>query len=288
MPRTLTKKEQQIVSLASLGGNDSQLLLLEILHSLEDEVAKLKETIGKEAPIDAQVEKTATRLAAKLALLEKGDKGDTGERGETGPKGKDGVDGLDGIDGKNGIDGKDGLNGKDGSNGLDGVDGRDADETAIVAKLEADLPALGSSIRDGLELLRGKERLSVSAIEGIDSLVDEVKTAVKQGGGTVGWGAHPLTIQQAGTTISKTARFINFVGATVAQTASGVTTVTTGVGGSVTGTVDGSNLIFTAATTPTIVFTEGGHFTNGFGVTISGLTITFDAGLAPQQWIKYV
>lgn len=55
-----------------------------------------------------------------------------------------------------------------------------------------------------------------------------------------------------------------------------------------TGTVNGVNLTFTAGSTPTIVFTEGGHFTNGFGVTITGLTIVFDAGLAPQQWIKYI
>ena len=59
-----------------------------------------------------------------------------------------------------------------------------------------------------------------------------------------------------------------------------------------TGTVNGINLTFTATTKPSIVFTEGGTFTNGFGVTITGsgssFTIVFAAGLAPQQWIYYL
>jgi hypothetical protein len=58
------------------------------------------------------------------------------------------------------------------------------------------------------------------------------------------------------------------------------------------GTINGSNITFTATTQPTIVFTEGGSFTNGFGVTITGsgsaYTIVFAAGLAPQQWIYYI
>lgn len=76
------------------------------------------------------------------------------------------------------------------------------------------------------------------------------------------------------------------IGITVAN---GVKTISSVQGtSSITGAVNGTNRIFIAATTPTIVFTEGGHFVNGFGVTITGLTIVFDAGLAPQQWIKYV
>ncbi len=106
----------------------------------------------------------------------------------------------------------------------------------------------------------------------------------------IGWGAHPLVIQGDGTTVEKVARNINFVGGNVSRSPSGVVTVNLvpGSGTGITGTVNGSNLTFTAATTPTIVFTEGGHFINGFGVTITGLTIVFDQGLAPQQWIKYV
>lgn len=55
-----------------------------------------------------------------------------------------------------------------------------------------------------------------------------------------------------------------------------------------TGTVNGVNNTFTAATTPKIVFTEGGTFTNGFGVTITALSIVFAAGLQPQSWIYYI
>ena len=55
-----------------------------------------------------------------------------------------------------------------------------------------------------------------------------------------------------------------------------------------TGIINGSNLNFTTATPATIVFTEGGTFTNGFGVTITGLAVVFAAGLAPQQWAYYL
>lgn len=54
------------------------------------------------------------------------------------------------------------------------------------------------------------------------------------------------------------------------------------------GTVDGTNNTFVAATTPTLIFTEGGTFTNGHGVTITGNTIVFDTNLQPQQWIYYL
>jgi hypothetical protein len=58
------------------------------------------------------------------------------------------------------------------------------------------------------------------------------------------------------------------------------------------GIINGTNNTFTATTQPTIVFTEGGSFTKGFGVTITGsgssYTIVFAAGLAPQQWVYYI
>lgn len=51
--------------------------------------------------------------------------------------------------------------------GKDGENGKDADETAIVAKLEDDLPRFGSQFRDGLELLEGEERLKIEAVLGL-------------------------------------------------------------------------------------------------------------------------
>lgn len=61
--------------------------------------------------------------------------------------------------------------------------------------IEADLPRLGTSIRDGLELLQGDERLDKSAVKGIEDIerdVDELKNrkgnTVYVGGGSSGGG----------------------------------------------------------------------------------------------------
>lgn len=127
-------------------------------------------------------------------------------------------------------DGKDGAPGKDGVSvkGTDGANGKEAppvDETALLTRLENNLPQLGTRIRDSLELLVDGERLDISSIKGIDELETEIKKAIKDGGGRIGWGAHPLTIQQSGTTKAKVARVINFTGATVTLSPSGVITV---------------------------------------------------------------
>jgi hypothetical protein len=102
-----------------------------------------------------------------------------------------------------------------------GMDGKDADEQAITKtvaeaiqaplldKIEKDLPTLGTAIRDGLEVLNGKERLDKSAIKGLDDY-DEVARLAKQpkaggfGGGLsrgvadglyiTGVGTHKMTV----------------------------------------------------------------------------------------------
>lgn len=67
-------------------------------------------------------------------------------------------------------------------------DGKDADEEIIVEKvlskielpeikgIESDLPKMGAPIRDALELLQGKDRLSVEAISG---LYEYIKNVIK-------------------------------------------------------------------------------------------------------------
>jgi len=95
-------------------------------------------------------------------------------------------------------------NGRDGVNGEKGADGKDADtdSVAILASKLAisevqksiptidaimqELPQAGASIRDGLELLKGDERLEISAIKDLQELLDEIKkekTRVIGGGG---------------------------------------------------------------------------------------------------------
>lgn len=130
-------KRKNLIALAKKNGNDSDLLLLDLIHDLQDDLEELSNK--KETTDEDKIDKISTRLATKLAILDKGEQGDTGEQGESivgeqgekgdvgkdskivGPKGDkgergetgdNGTDGLDGIDGKDGFDGKDGETGK--------------------------------------------------------------------------------------------------------------------------------------------------------------------------------
>lgn len=88
-------------------------------------------------------------------------------------------------------------------------DGQDADEGKIIKQvseslvskipsideIEKDLPRLGEAIRDGLELLKGDERLDKSAVKGIEEIekaIEELKrrktTIIGGGGGSQGGG----------------------------------------------------------------------------------------------------
>jgi hypothetical protein len=130
-----------------------------------------------------------------------------------------------------------------------------------------------------LEKLLKEKPLTSEHIKDFSTKIAEVRNAAAVGG--QGWKMRGGgDVVAAGTNVTIT-------------TTNGVKTISaTGGSGSApqipTGTVDGSNTTFVAATTPTIVYTEGGHFVNGFGVTITGLNIVFDAGLQPQSWIYYL
>jgi hypothetical protein len=62
-------------------------------------------------------------------------------------------------------------------------------------------------------------------VKGLNDLKDEVKSVKTAGQSRAGWGAHPITVQQSGTTKTKNARILDFTGATVTQTPSGVTSI---------------------------------------------------------------
>lgn len=190
-------REERIIKLAEKGGNDATLLLLDLIHELEDKLDQLEQRdneledmMTKEPPEDVRVERVSQRLAYKLATLEKGNDGTPGKDGEDGHTPTDEeltalIEPLipAPIPGKDGRDGEDGRDGADGRDGKDGRDGRDADEAAIVAKLENDLPRFGEKFRDGLELLEGDERLDASAIKGLDAAVRKYETKAIPGGG---------------------------------------------------------------------------------------------------------
>jgi hypothetical protein len=88
--------------------------------------------------------------------------------------------------------------------------GEDADEELIVEKvlgkieipdantLFENLPAQGRLIRDGLELLSGDERLDKSAIKGLDSIEEDIKTLKSTSStGSRGGGVSAIGVRQA-------------------------------------------------------------------------------------------
>lgn len=105
-------------------------------------------------------------------------------------------------------------------------DGKDADEEKIIAEvvskikipnieeLEKDLPKLGEPIRDGLELLKEGEKLSIQAIQDLSKIIEEMKKDVATAGSKTG-----------ASLISKRIRFIDDL--TPAGAINGVNTVFT-------------------------------------------------------------
>jgi hypothetical protein len=169
------------------------------------------------------------------------------------------------------------------------------DEIALANSIQADiekkLPQYATAFRDALELLSGDDRLDINAIRGIEELKGMIDGAVAKAGSKVGWGAHPLTIQQSGVVKAKVARVINFTGATVSLSPSGVITVaiTGGAGGGYTvetptGSVNGSNKTFTVTADPVYVVIDGITYFDGDGYTLAGTTIT--TIVAPTGFIR--
>jgi hypothetical protein len=130
---------------------------------------------------------------------------------------------------------------KHGTDGLDGQDGLDgADATAPTKE----------------ELIALIKPLVAPHIEKLAKTLQTSSADTR----TPGWGAHPLGVQQSGTTKTKLARMINFTGATVTQSSQGVTTVAISGGTgyqAATGTVDGSNTIFTFTSAPSALSVDG-------------------------------
>lgn len=169
--------------------------LIQLLQNLVQRVAALEGSVKANPPEDQRVEKIASRLAAKLATLEKGNDGHTPTEDELLKLIKPLIPIL-----KQPADGKTPT--KEELLALirplipQVRDGRTPTKDELIAlivplipkaiepivptvdeieaKVEARLPALGTAVRDGLELLQGDERLDQSAIKGLVDKLNEL------------------------------------------------------------------------------------------------------------------
>lgn len=167
--------------------DESTLAVFQMCMDMEDQMSLLEKSVDKKVS-DAvkEIEKSKLDLpeVLKSVVGKQGEKGDS----VTGPQGPQGVQGPKGesIVGPQGPTGPQGPAGES----IVGPAGKDADESAILAKIENNLPSLGEKMRDGLELLEGDNRLDVSAIKGLDEKLAKIKKP--SGGGVTGTGARDL------------------------------------------------------------------------------------------------
>jgi len=176
-------------------------------------------------------------------------------------KGTDGIDGQDGADGVDGADGKDGKDGKPGRAGETPQLGihywTDEHQKKVVADaiklLEPKLPTVERVLA---KMPKNERKIKYSEIEDAPDpeSVPKLIEFLKRGG---------------------------FRGGAGTSTGGGGVSVSTP-----TGIVDGTNKVFTATSTPSMVCADGIWRVNGFGCTIVGTTITMD--IAPQDFIRYM
>lgn len=207
----MTPKQQKILELAKRNGTDSELLLIEEMDTLETKVdSAVSEVKSEVSAVKESFKEAVEEVKANVPNLDEVLKSIRGKDGEDsfvpGPQGEKGDKPVLGVDyelpkdGKDGRDGKDGLDGVDGV-GADGKDGKDGKDGS---------PDNPGQIRDKLETLKGKDRLNVDAIEGLEELVkkEDRKQVVMFGGRkgsneatfgfTIGDGSATLTTGQKG------------------------------------------------------------------------------------------
>jgi hypothetical protein len=183
-------KKQKLIDALKSGKikDETSLAVFEMVTDMEDKVDGLEQSV---ADAIKQVKESEVSLDKVLESV-KGQKGDTGEKGDKGDKGDNGKDGKNGKDGVNGKDGKDGVNGKDGvTPDYDTIifdTSKKVEEklTPLLPKIEdieKDLPKLGTSIRDSLELIdEEEEKLDIKAIKNLRKELDDLAKKVSQAG----------------------------------------------------------------------------------------------------------
>lgn len=190
----LSKRQKDLLELAKKGGNDATLFLLNRIEKLEDmwdglnvngndiQVKQVREVRNIE---EKGIQDIIISLAKQLVKIQKGEQGIPGRDGYTPQRGVDYFteeelsEIKEAIRPKKGIDYFDGLNGKDAD---EEVVTRNAAKSAATI-LKAMLPDLKEDIRDALEKLKGKERLDVSAIRGLDKRLKKIEDKPLGGGG---------------------------------------------------------------------------------------------------------
>jgi len=251
--------------------------VLEHLFDMEEEyerkITELKDELTKKIPdLDAVLRSVRGTQGEQGIQGEKGDKGDQGERGEKGDKGDQGEKG------DKGEPGRDGRDGKDGKDGLDGKDGEKGEK--------GDLKELApQEVRDLLELLQGEERLSVDAVRG---LTEELTALRERPTGARGIPSPGLRFLIDGVKKGLISNMNFKAGSNMAIAYSkvdGQDTITfTASGGgpggitveTPTGTVNGSNTVFTVSAEPQWVVADGITYYDGAGYTYGALQVTMD------------
>lgn len=177
----LNKRQKELIKLAEKKATDMDLLLFDKLNDLADidrkEMSNLRGDIKEIKNSIVNLDKVLASVKWKQG--EKGAKGDS-IKGDKGDKPIVGIDfkiPKDGKDGKTPIKGIDYVDGKD---AIDGLDGKDVNEEKIIENILKDLPHLGKAVRDGLEDLKGKQRLEPSAIVGLEKTLEDIKGKIKK------------------------------------------------------------------------------------------------------------
>ena len=208
---TPNKKQKDLLELARRGGGDDSLMLLDKITELEDKVEELEESIvdqgiatdlekkmallgenlKKDKAIEDIIGKVATKLAVKMAILEKGEKGEPGDNGHT-PTVTELRELIIPLI----------------PEPAHGIDGQDADEEKIIegvlAKIK--LPEFKETVldtpeqlRDKLESLKDEARLDKSAIKNLQEDLDKLKEMIRsvslKGAGGGGGGPNANAVQ---------------------------------------------------------------------------------------------
>lgn len=180
MDKQLSKREQELIKLAASGGKDSELVLLDRIHELEDKFDSKTQEF-KDAVKELKAE------FPNLDNILKSIRGNDGKDSEVpGPQGPIGPAGKDGKDGKTPVKGIDYFDGKD---GRDGIDGKSVDEEKVVQKIIAQIPTPkdGTDGKDGSPDTPDEvvEKINKSSLlidkSRIDGLIDSLSQMVSAG-----------------------------------------------------------------------------------------------------------
>ena len=225
--------------------------------------------------------KSSQQAMADFFSSMKGDEGEKGETGEQGLPGEKGEQGEQGLPGRDGMDGKDGLDGKDGADGIDGKDGADG----INGKNGKDgSPDTAEQIVEKLSTIK-KAWIELSQIKGLQQLLEDTGNnflaqakgfAPRALASLYDVDVRTITDQQTLVWDSVKKKFVPGTPATGGGT--GFTKETP------TGTVDGTNTVYTVTHTPNYVISDGITLFDGAGYALVGLTITLT--VPPQEYIR--